>query len=97
MMGLSFSWDPKKNKTNQTKHGISFDETKTAFYDENGRLIFNPDHSSNEDRFLLLGISNQMHLLVVCHTYRSNEKEIRIISARSATKSEQRQYNSYFL
>jgi len=77
------------------KHGVSFEEAQTSFFDENGRLIDDPDHSEKEQRFILLGISSKLRLLVVCHTYRKNESEIRIISARRATKKEQLQYNSY--
>jgi uncharacterized protein len=95
MTELSFTWDPQKNESNKAKHGISFEEAQTSFYDENGRLIFDPDHSEAEERFILLGISSSMHLLVISHTYRKDESEIRIISARRATKNEQRQYNGY--
>ena len=95
MEGLTFEWDPDKARQNQSKHGVSFEEAQTAFYDENARLIYDPDHSQAEDRFLLLGLSASMHLVVVSHTYRAEETVIRIISARRATKQEQQQYASY--
>ncbi len=95
MTELSFTWDSGKNKSNRAKHGISFEEAQTSFYDENGRLIYDPDHSQAEERFILLGISSKLHLLVVSHTYRKDESEIRIISARRATKNEQHQYYGY--
>jgi len=89
---LIFSWDRRKDRSNQKKHGIAFDEAKTIFYDENARLIYDPDHSQEEDRFILLGLSAKLRLLVVCHCYRENESVIRIISVRKATKKEQKQY-----
>ena len=95
MEGRSFDWDPVKAQQNRSKHGVSFEEAQTAFYDENARLIYDPDHSQDEDRFLLLGLSASMRLVVVIHTYRAGETVIRIISARKATKQEQRQYATY--
>jgi hypothetical protein len=95
MDDLTFTWDPDKAKTNNTKHGVSFEEARSVFYDENARLIFDPDHSETEDRFILLGLSAQLRLLVVSHTYRKDETVIRIISARRATKKEQRYYSGY--
>ncbi len=95
MNDLTFTWDSRKSKSNLAKHGVSFEEAQTSFFDENGRLIDDPDHSEKEQRFILLGISSKLRLLVVCHTYRKNESEIRIISARRATKKEQLQYNGY--
>jgi uncharacterized DUF497 family protein len=92
MPGLAFRWDSKKDSLNQEKHGVSFEEAKSVFYDENARLINDPDHSEEEDRFILLGFSSSLRLLVVCHCYRENESVIRIISARKATKSEARNY-----
>jgi uncharacterized DUF497 family protein len=92
MSDLAFRWDPRKNALNQEKHGVSFEEAKTVFYDENARLIDDPDHSEEEDRFILLGFSSSLKLLVVCHCYREKESVIRIISARKATKTEARNY-----
>jgi uncharacterized DUF497 family protein len=90
---FGFTWDERKNRSNQAKHGLSFEEAVTAFYDEHHMLFFDPDHSETEDRFLLLGISARLRLIVVCHCYRENDNVVRIISARKATKSEARQYS----
>lgn len=92
MPDLFFRWDPKKDAYNREKHGVSFEEAKSVFYDEDARLINDPDHSEEEDRFILLGLSSSLRILVVCHCYRENESVIRIISARKATKSEARNY-----
>ena len=92
MESLRFSWDDRKNKSNQKKHGISFDEAQTVFLDENAIEYFDPDHSQDENRFLMLGLSYRFRILVVCHCLRKNDLEIRIISARKATKKEQRVY-----
>ena len=85
---LSFEWDENKNRINRKKHGVSFEEAKTVFYDENALLINDPDHSIQEERFILLGFSQMQQMLVVCHCYRSSDTVIRIISARKATKKE---------
>ncbi len=92
MKDIRFEWDENKNKINVKKHKISFEEAKTVFYDENARIISDPDHSEEEDRFIILGLSGVLRLLVVCHCYRANEEIIRIISARKATKNETKQY-----
>jgi uncharacterized DUF497 family protein len=92
---IRFTWDEQKAKINQQKHNISFVEAKTVFYDENARLIHDPDHSSEEERFLILGLSNKFRLLLVVHCYRENEDIIRIISARKATKNERNQYEEF--
>ncbi len=92
MQSLTFAWDERKDKDNQKKHGISFNEAKTVFYDDNARLLHDPDHPSEEDRFILLGFSASVRMLVVCHCYREREGVIRIISARKATKHEQKKY-----
>jgi len=89
---LRFEWDPKKNANNNSKHGVSFEDAKTAFSDEFGRIIDDPDHSDDEARFVLLGISASLRLLVVCHCYRAGGDIIRIISARRADKLESAQY-----
>ena len=73
MEGLTFDWDPDKAQRNRSKHGVSFEEAQAAFYDENARLIYDPDHSESEDRFLLLGLSAHMRLVVVSHTCRAEE------------------------
>ncbi len=85
---ILFVWDDEKNQKNIIKHGISFEEAKSVFDDEEALLIFDPDHSENEDRFIILGMSKGFRLLVVCHCYRENDEQIRIISARKATKNE---------
>jgi len=92
MPELLFEWDEKKSVSNKKKHGISFEEAQTVFIDENALLIYDPDHSIEEDRFVLLGMSFKWRLLIVCHCYRKNENIIRIISARKATRAEQKQY-----
>ena len=89
---IKFEWDKTKNKANITKHKISFEEAKSVFYDENARLIADPDHSDSEDRFILLGMTSQLKILVVSHTYREDDERIRIISARNATKNESKYY-----
>lgn len=92
MADLRIDWDPAKSLANLTKHGVSFEEAATVFSDENGRLIPDPDHSEEEDRFILLGMSWSLRVLVVCHCYREASDLIRIISARKATRKEQAQY-----
>jgi uncharacterized DUF497 family protein len=95
MDGLRFDWDERKNRANQTKHGISFGEARTAFYDENARVAPDPDHSGDEDRFVLMGLSTALRILVVCHCYRESDELIRIISARKATRKEQGEYRRW--
>ena len=92
MNGLRFEWDPVKAAANLKKHGVDLVEAKSAFADERARIIPDPDHSQREDRFVLLGLSLNLRLLVVCHCYREANNTIRIISARKATKPEARQY-----
>ena len=92
MDSLKFVWDEAKNKLNITDHKISFEEAKTVFYDPNAKVIYDPDHSNDEDRFIILGLSVSLNLLVVCHCYRENDNIIRIISARKATTAERKQY-----
>jgi hypothetical protein len=87
---LGFSWDSKKARSNQKKHGVSFEEAQSVFSDENALLLDDPDHSEAEDRYLLLGLSSSLRILVVSHTLR--EDTIRIISARAADASESQQY-----
>ena len=92
---IEFEWDPAKNRTNKTKHGITFEEASTVFYDPNSRIIPDPDHSDDEERFILLGLSENLKLLVVCHCYKKNDQLIRIYSARKANKSETMTYKEY--
>ena len=90
---LSFEWDENKNATNIKKHKISFEEASTVFLDDEAILIEDPDHSDEaEDRFLLLGMSFNAKILIVCHCYRNNDETIRLISARKANKKEIKQY-----
>jgi len=89
---LDFIWDEDKNQKNIVAHNISFEEAKTVFYDPSARIVYDPDHSKDEDRFVILGLSKSLNLLVVCHCYKENDKIIRIISARKATAKEQKQY-----
>ena len=88
---LRFSWDSRKARSNERKHGVSFDEATTVFLDERALLLDDPDHSLDEGRFLLLGLSSFMRLVVVCHCIREGDS-IRLINARKATKRERRQY-----
>jgi hypothetical protein len=92
MSNLRIIWDPKKNIANKRKHGVSFEEAQTVFYDEYAQLISDPDRSDEEDRFIILGRSIRLRILVVCHCYREDDEVIRIISARRATKYEQSIY-----
>jgi uncharacterized DUF497 family protein len=89
---MKFTWDKEKAVGNQRKHGVSFEEAQTVFMDYNALRIYDPDHSESEDRFILLGFSSALRMLVVCHCYRENEERIRIISARKATKTESATY-----
>lgn len=89
---MRFEWDSRKAKVNIEKHGVSFDEASTVFDDVQGILFDDPDHSTEENRFILLGFSSNTKLLIVCHCYRGEDDVIRIISARKATRSESIQY-----
>lgn len=93
MNSLRFEWDEDKNRANERKHKVSFDEAKTVFYDENARLIPDPDHSEKEERFIIMGLSSYLRVLVVVHCFRENDGIIRIISARKATRNEQEYHN----
>jgi hypothetical protein len=92
MSTLSFEWDERKAEANAKKHGVSFDEAKSVFVDERAKLIDDPDHSKDEDRFVLLGLSSVLRLLLVCHCYRAEGNVIRIISARKASAHEFKSY-----
>ena len=92
MKSLFFDWAKNKNRTNQKKHGVSFEEAQTVFYDDNAIQFWDDDHSAGEDRFLLLGRSSKMRILLIVHCYREQESVIRIISARKATQKEIKQY-----
>ena len=88
MSTLRFEWDERKANSNARKHGVTFEEARSVFVDERAKLIDDPDHSEDEDRFVLLGVSSALRLLLVCHCYREEGNVIRIISARKATKHE---------
>ncbi len=90
-MRLHFVWDDKKSESNERKHGVSSDEAVSCFYDPFHLLIADPDHSSHEERMILIGMSAHGRLLVVIHVEKV-ENEIRLISARKATKRERKQY-----
>jgi len=89
---IVFDWDPAKAKRNLKNHGVSFEEAKSAFFDDYARQFFDESHSENEDRFLLLGVSNHSRILLICHCELDSEDVIRIISARKATAKEKKLY-----
>jgi hypothetical protein len=92
MRELRFIWDERKNRINRQKHGVSFQEAQSAFSDERARVYFDPDHSEAEERFILLGFSFRLRLLVVCHCYKEAETVVRIVSARKANRREEAAY-----
>lgn len=92
MSALRFEWDENKNKQNQKKHGVSFEEAQTVFFDDSAIEFFDSEHSEQEDRFLLLGLSARFKILMICHCYRDEDAVILIISARKATKRERKFY-----
>ena len=87
-----FDWDENKNRINLEKHGITFEEASTVFFDDRAILFDDPEHSIDEDRFLLLGMSETAKVCIVCHCYRESNTVIRIISARQATRKEEERY-----
>lgn len=89
---LNFEWDDKKDKANVIKHDVSFEEAKSVFYDEFAIQFYDPEHSDDEDRFILLGTSYKLNTLIVCHCFRAEETVIRIISARKADRDEEATY-----
>ena len=90
---ILFEWDEAKAESNESKHGVSFDEAKSVFYDEFALQFYDDSNSQlKEDRFLMLGLSNESNVLLVCHCERGGGELIRIISARKATRSERKQY-----
>ncbi len=91
---IGFEWDPEKSASNEAKHGVTFDEAATVFVDEAALLLDDPEHSESEDRFLLLGLSARVRILVVVHCYRESDSVIRIISARKASRRERSQYRA---
>jgi uncharacterized protein len=95
MAAIRFAWDEAEAAENVRKHGVSFEEAVTVFADENARMKHDPDQSQEKDRFILLGFSAKLRMLVVCHAYRENEQTVRLISARKATRTEWKQYGSF--
>ena len=93
MAELRFEWDERKAAANRRKHGVSFEEARTVFMDEEALRIQDPEHSDTEDRFVMLGLSSQLRILLVCHCYREEDEIIRIISARKADRRERAQYD----
>ena len=93
MKRIRFEWDARKAAANRRKHGVSFEEARSVFLDEDALLRSDEDHSEDEDRFLLLGLSGRLRTLVVCHCYRQEDEVIRLISARKASSDERRQYD----
>ncbi|MEX2157465.1 MAG: BrnT family toxin [Gemmatimonadales bacterium] len=94
MAELRFEWDPTKDQANRRKHKVSFQEAESVFADEHARLLDDPEHSEDEERFILLGLSSRFRVLVVVHTHRGDEDVIRIISARRASKAERTYYDA---
>lgn len=92
MVELHFEWDEAKNRRNLKKHGVSFEEAQTVFLNDHAIRFFDPDHSDDEDRFIMLGVSFKLRVLVVCHCHWESEQVIRIISARKATRQEATHY-----
>ncbi len=92
MNDLKFEWDERKNHENQRKYGVSFEEARSVFYDQQAVEFYDDEHEAMEDRFLLLGVSGRLRILMVCHCLRQNGDVIRIISARKATRNEEREY-----
>jgi len=92
MKELIFEWDEPKENANVKKHGVSFEEARSAFFDGYAVVFFDPDHSDDEDRFILLGLSIKLRTLVVCHCFKEEETVIRMISARKADKEEEQEY-----
>ena len=89
---INFEWDDRKNRANQRKHEVSFDEARTVFYDEYAIEFYDGPSATEEERFLMLGMSLSARLLLICHCVRDSETTIRIISARKATRSESKLY-----
>jgi uncharacterized DUF497 family protein len=92
MTNLQFEWDEGKNRENERKHGVSFKEARSVFFDQQAVEFYDDEHQESEDRFLLLGVSAKLRVLMVCHCLRQGGDVIRIISARKATRNEQREY-----
>lgn len=94
MSSIRFAWDDAKDRLNRKRHGVTFAEAQSVFFDENAVRYFDPDHSETEDRFIMLGMSSLLRTLIVCHCYRERGNAIRIISARRANAVERRAYRA---
>ncbi len=92
MKNLVFEWDNTKAKKNLEKHRVAFEEAQSVFFDDNAVQFWDENHSDNEQRFLMLGMSNKIRILLVVHCFKEDESTIRIISARKATKKEKVEY-----
>ena len=95
MINIKFEWDPNKNKENLKKHKVSFEEAKEVFYDDNAILFDDPEHSADEERFLIIGWVKNLNIYIVSHCYKENNGIIRLISARKATKKEKETYERW--
>ena len=95
MKKIKFEWDEAKAKSNLIKHGVSFDEARSVFDDDFARVIYDETHSKNEERFVILGMSKKLRILVVVHCLRQDGLTVRLISARKATQNEQNQYKEF--
>ena len=91
---LRFEWDPRKAQQNARKHGVTFEDAQSAFFDEDGLVMADPDHSQAEERFVLLGATARAKLVVVCHCHRGPDDVIRLISARRANRREHATYRT---
>ena len=89
---IKFEWDENKNEINKKKHGLSFETAREVFYDDAAILFDDPDHSVNEERFLIIGMIKSSKICIVSHCYRDSDNVIRLISAREATKRERKIY-----
>ena len=96
MVALRFEWDDAKNRQNRRKHGVSFEEAQSVFLDERAIRFLDPDHSEDKDRFIMLGMSFVLRVLVICHCYQADDSVIRIISARKANRKEAQDYGAYW-
>ena len=92
MKSITFTWNNKKVEENQKKHGVTFTEAQLVFFDEDAIQFWDEKHFLKEEKFLMLGLSNEFRILLVVHCYREDDSTIRIISARKATKKEKKEY-----
>lgn len=93
MNNIAFEWDDKKSQSNLRKHGVSFEEAQTVFFDDMAIQFWDESHAEKGERFLMLGLSNKLRVLLIVHCFRENDSTIRIISARKATNKEMNEYS----